>query len=133
MKKRAFFFLALCSTITLFGDELCLMNKTSYPQDFPNSTMAIQWASSAQEVDRDNKALLNGDRVDPSTLAVLKQSGSNKLVIPDKAQHFRVLVWTKGEGEPDLHTNWVDVVPNKTYTLQNDHLVPTVLMAGMGC
>lgn len=48
-------------------------------------------------------------------------------------EYFRVLVWSDGKSEPDLLTNGVDVVPNKTYTVRDDLLVPAVLMAGTGC
>jgi hypothetical protein len=36
-------------------------------------------------------------------------------------------------GEPDYTTNWIDITPDKTYTLGNDYLIPVVLMAGSGC
>ena len=76
---------------------------------------------------------MHGVQLNPQTLQVLTRSGTIQLSVPKKAEYFRVVAWSKGEGEPDLLTNWVDIVPNKVYTLQTDHLVPTVLMIGTGC
>ena len=134
MKKIALFFLSLLVVATTaFADNLVLENQTSYPVKNQKSKMAIQWATSAKEVDAANNAVINGTKLNPKTLQVLTQTGKVNLNIPSKAEYFRVLVWSKGEGEPDLLTNWVDIVPNKTYTLKADHLVPSVLMSGTGC
>ncbi|MBS0623966.1 MAG: hypothetical protein JSS62_05020 [Verrucomicrobia bacterium] len=126
-------FLAMASPV--FATTITLDNETSYPSQHPNSKIAIQWASSAQEVNEDNQALMCGCNadVDPQTLHTLNQSRKIAVELPNSAEYFRVLVWSKGEGGPDLLTNWVDVVPNKTYALEEDHLVPTVLMPGTGC
>ena len=118
---------------TGFADNMILENQTDYPLKNQPSKMAIQWASSAREVDEGNKAVIYGLQLKPESLLVLTQSGKIEVSIPEKADSFRVLVWSKGEGEPDLLTNWVDVVPNKTYTLKQDHLVPAVLISGTGC
>lgn len=128
MKKIMLFFLL---ATTGFAEHLVLENLTSYPAK--KSKIAIQWATSAREVDEGNKAILHGLELNSSTLHVLTQAGKVKVSIPKTAEYFRILAWSKGDGEPDLHTNWVDVVPNKTYTLEADHLVPTVLMSGSGC
>lgn len=134
MKKIMMFFCALLIIATTgFADNLVLENQTSYPIKNQKSKIAIQWASSAKEVEEGNNAVLNGTKINPSTLQVLSQVGKVNLSIPKKAEYFRVLVWLKGEGDPDFLTNWVDIVPNKTYTLKPDHLVPSVLMAGTGC
>ena len=123
------FFLLLATTG--FAENLVLENQTPYPTQ--NSKIAIQWATSAKEVDEYNKAIMYGLKLNPSTFQVLTQSGKITLSIPNNAEYFRVLVWSKGEENPDFHTNWVDIVPNKTYTLETDKLVPSVLMSGSGC
>jgi len=129
MKKIMLFFLLLATTG--FAENLVLENQTPYPTQ--NSKIAIQWATSAKEVDEYNKAIMYGLKLNPSTFQVLTQSGKITLSIPNNAEYFRVLVWSKGEENPDFHTNWVDIVPNKTYTLETDKLVPSVLMSGSGC
>ena len=134
MKKFALIFLGLIAVAaTGFTDTLVIDNQTSYPMANQKTKIAVQWASSAKEVTESNNALLSGSKQNPGSMQVLAQPGKVNLTIPRKAESFRVLVWTNGEGDPDLHTNWVDVVPNKTYLLKTDHLVPTVLMAGTGC
>lgn len=95
--------------------------------------MALQWAHSAQEVDEGNMALMQGKSIDQKNLQYLNQSGTVNVNFPQKAQYFRVLVWTKGEKNPDFHTNWVDIESGKTYVLKQDQLVPTVLIHGTGC
>lgn len=127
--KKIVLFLLLATTG--FSTSLVLENRTSHPTQ--NSKIAVQWAFSAKEVDEGNKALLDGARLPATTLQTLAHIGKVKLAIPKNAEYFRVLAWSKGGDDPDLHTNWVEAVPNKTYTLQADHLVPTVLMSGMGC
>lgn len=131
-KTMLFFFSLLVVTIAGFSDNLVIDNQTPYPMH-KTSKMAIQWASSAKEVDESNKALMYGSSINSKTLKTISQSGKVSVNIPKKAEHFRVLTWSKGEGDPDFVTNWVDVVPNKTYVLTTDHLVPTVLMSGTGC
>lgn len=134
MKKIALFFLSLITIATTgFAENLTLENETSYPLKNQNSKIAVQWAKSAKEVQEENHALMYGSKLNADALQLLTQKGKINLSIPKKAEYFRVLVWSKGEGDPDLHTNWVDVVPNKTYTLKADQLVPTVLMLGSGC
>lgn len=132
-KKIVLFILSLLVIAPGFAENLVLDNQTSYPLKNQKSKMVIQWATSAKEVDENNKALTHGLKMNPDSMQVLTQQGKISLTIPKKAEHFRVLAWSKGEGEPDLITNWVDVVPNKTYTLKSDHLVPAVLLSGTGC
>ena len=134
MKKIALFFLSLLVIATTgFAENLVLDNQTSYPAKNQKAKIAVQWANSAKEVDEGNNAILQGSKVNTKTLKVLNQPGMVNLKVPKTAEYFRVLVWSKGDGAPDLHTNWVEIVPNKTYTLQTDHLVPSVLMQGSGC
>jgi hypothetical protein len=129
MKKIALFF--LLTTATLFAESITLNNQTDYPTK--QSKMAVQWANSAREVDEDNKALMNGEQLNPVTLQTVSQKGKIQLTLPKKAQQFRVLVWSQGTGEPDYTTNWIHITPDTTYTLGNDYLIPVVLMAGSGC
>ncbi len=131
MKKIILFFLSLLATTTGFADTLVLENQTSYPAK--KQKMAIQWATSARDVEEENTAVTHGYQLNPDSLQTLTQSGKVNLTIPKKAEYFRVLTWSKDKEDPDCLTNWVEVVPNKTYTLQSDHLVPVVLMAGTGC
>ncbi|MES2198884.1 MAG: hypothetical protein V4489_01780 [Chlamydiota bacterium] len=133
MKKTMLFFLSLLVTVTGFTEDVVLANQTSYPSKDQKSKIAIQWATSAKEVDEANKALMYGSKLNQNSLQTLTQPGKINLTIPTNAEHFRVLVWSKDEENPDLVTNWVDIVPNKTYTLTEDLLVPTVLMLGTGC
>lgn len=128
MKKIALFLLL---TSAIFAESITFDNQTNYPTK--QSKMAIQWANSAREVDEDNKALMHGGTVNSNTLQPISQTGKVKLTIPKKAQQFRVLVWSKGSGEPDYTTNWIDITLNKTYKLENDYLIPVVLMSGSGC
>ena len=116
---------------TGFADNLILENQTTYPSENQKVKIAVQWATSAKEVEEGNKAITYSQPL--KALETLKESGKVSLNIPEKAEYFRVLVWSKGEGEPDLLTNWVEIIPNKSYTLKPDHLVPAILMLGTGC
>jgi hypothetical protein len=118
---------------TGFAQDIILDNQTSYPNKDQKKNIAIQWADSAKEVDDNNKALMYGFKLNPSSIQNIAQSGKVNLNIPEKAKHFRILAWSKEEGGPDFITNWVDIEPNKIYSLEQDHLSPTVLMVGSGC
>lgn len=134
MKKRLMLFFSLLAvTVTGFSADFIFENQTMYPSKYSKAKIAIQWAASAKEVDEENKALMHKSKVNLDTLQTLPLSGKLKITIPEKVEYFRVIVWSKGEGDPDFSTNWIDVVPNKTYRLETDHLVPVVLMVGMGC
>lgn len=116
-----------------FADSLVINNKASYPAANQKSKMVIQWASSAKDVEEINSAVKQGLKLNPDTFQALTQSGKISLEIPKKAEYFRVLVWSNGNEGPDFLTNWVDAVPNKSYTLDEGHLIPVTLMSGMGC
>ncbi|MBS0603923.1 MAG: hypothetical protein JSS60_02680 [Verrucomicrobia bacterium] len=133
LQKSLFLVVALLLTAGGFADNLFLENLTSYPQKDQNSKIAVQWANSAKDVEEGNQALVAGSKLSPKTMQFLTRSGKIEIAIPQKATYFRVLAWSKGSKEPDFHTNWVEIIPNKTYTLKDDLLVPSVLMAGMGC
>jgi|GEM_PF-759440 len=134
MKRITLFFLSLLIVATTgFAEDLTLWNQTSYPTKNSKSKIAVQWANSAKEVAENNNASIQGLDLNPDSLQTLPQGGKVNLSIPDNAEYFRVIVWSKGGKDPDYLTNWVDVVPNKTYELKADHLTPSVLMTGMGC
>lgn len=133
MKKFALCCFSLMLAAIGFAENFVFENQTIYPNKTQKSKMAIQWASSAKEVDEENKAVTYGLKLNSSRLQAVSQLGKVNISIPENAEHFRVLVWSKNQKDPDLITNWVDVTPNKTYTLETDHLVPVVLMSGSGC
>ena len=134
MKKTMLFFFSLFAFATGgFADNIVLDNQSAYPMKNQKSKIAIQWASSAKEVEEGNSVVIHGGKLNANSMEAITQSGKINLTIPKKAQYFRILAWSKGEGEPDLLTNWVDVVPDKTYTLKADHLSPAILMLGTGC
>lgn len=133
LQKYLFSIFAILFASSGFSDSLVVENLTSYPDKNQNSKIAIQWATSAVELEEGNQALISGSKLDPNTIQVLRQSGKIKVTIPKRAAYFRIIAWSKGDGEPDFHTNWVEIIPNKTYILETDHLVPSVLMQGMGC
>ena len=121
-----FFATLLFGTATLFADSFTLNNET------PFRKIALQWTSSARGAQESNDALLQGDPLKSSELFVLRQAKTT-LAIPKNAAYFRVLVWQTHQKQPDLLTNWVEIVPDKTYLLKEEHLTPILLMNGMGC
>lgn len=133
MKKCMISLLLLLVCSTGFTESMVLNNETIYPLKKQNTKIAIQWAISAKEMQEANKALLYGLKLNPNTMQMISKSGKMLVNIPKNAGYFRVLAWSKAEENPDLLTNWVDVVVNKIYLLHNDQLVPAVLMSGAGC
>ena len=132
MKKIGLFFSSLLLLATTgFAANITLDNQTPYPKQ--NARIAVQWASTAKEVQESNQAIIHGTGMDSASIQTINQQGAVKLNVPKNAEFFRVLVWSNNSPDPDLLTNWVDVTPNKTYMLQGDHLVPAVLMPGTGC
>lgn len=116
-----------------FAQDIVLENQTSYPNKDLKTKIAIQWADSAKEVDENNKALMYGFKLNPSSIQSIDLSGKVNLNISEKAKYFRVIAWSKEGRDPDFITNWIDIEPNKIYSLKQDHLCPTVLMVGTGC
>ncbi|HHF7344875.1 TPA: hypothetical protein ACPSKB_001287 [Legionella feeleii] len=133
MKKIMTCFLSLIVTSVGFAATIVFDNKTTFPLKDQKSRIAVQWATTAKEMQKENKALIYGLKLNSDSLQIVSQTGKSELDLPKNASHFRILVWSKGVGEPDLLTNWVSVVPNKTYTLEKDQLVPAALMSGVGC
>ena len=133
MQKTLVFFLANVLVTQGFAASFVLDNQVAKHTNNRKSKIAIQWATSGKQVEKNNTLLKLGKALDPHSLQALTQIGKLKLTIPQKAEYFRVLLWTNGTKSPDFLTNWVDIEPNKTYTLDEGHLIPFVLMIGMGC
>jgi|SRR6185312_4570338 len=133
MKNIILFFSSLLVLSVGFADNFVLINQTSHPANNKKSKIVLQWASSVAQVEESNNTIKQGKKLNPHTLQVLARVGKFNLESPQNAKYFRVLVWSKGVKKPDLLTNWVDIIPNKTYTLTDNHLIPMALMSGMGC
>jgi hypothetical protein len=116
-----------------FAQNLQVDNQTSYPESRAKSKIAVQWATTAKEVADQNNALMTSEPLNTTTMKMLATQGKTNVTVPNDAEYFRVLVWTNGKGDPDYLSNWVDIVPNKTYSIQDEDLSPAVLMSGMGC
>lgn len=127
------FFLALLAGSMGFAESIVINNQSSYPAKSSKSKMAIQWATSGKEVEENNNLVKNGLKLNLNTLQTFTQIGEISLEIPKKAEYFRIIVWSQDKIAPDFLTSWVDVVPNKIYTLTKKHLVPIALMSGTGC
>lgn len=133
MKK---IFILLCLSFmnsVVFANSIVLDNKTNYPKKDTLGKIAIQWADSAKSVQKANKSILNGVTLNSNSLLMLTQKGKVELSSPNNARYFRLIVWSKDKKEPELLTNWVDIIPNKTYVVNQNQLVPRVLMSGSGC
>ena len=125
-KIMKFFALCLFFTTALFADQFTLQNETPFRQ------IAIQWASSAREVQESNDSIMQNDPLSKKGLYYPRQKTAT-ISIPKKAAYFRVLIWESKQNLPEFLTNWVEIVPDKTYLLKEDHLTPILLMNGMGC
>ena len=96
MKRVLLFLLTL--TAAGFAENLVLENLTTYPSK--SGKMAIQWAQTAKEVADENNAVIYGLTLNSAAFQVLVQPGKVNVNIPKKAEYFRLLVWTKGDGSP---------------------------------
>lgn len=123
----------LLMPLTGFATTIVFDNQTSYPLKTAKSRLAIQWARTTKEMQEANKALIYGTKLDLNALKMVLNAGKLRLKVPNNAEHFRVLAWSNDAKMPDLLTNWVDVVPDKTYKLEKDQLTLAVLMSGVGC
>jgi hypothetical protein len=130
---KIFFLSTFLLAIGAFAQNLQLDNQTSYPESKAKSKIAVQWAATAKEIADENNAVMTNEPLNSANMKMLTQQGKINLTVPDNAEYFRILVWTTGKGDPDSLSNWVDIVPNKTYTIGDDDLSPAVLMSGMGC
>lgn len=132
--KKILVYLCLCfMASTALADGIVLDNETNYPEKGKPGKIAVQWAATVEITQKANKTIIYGSTLDLSALMMLPQKGQIKLTPPNHAKYFRVLVWSTDKHGPDLLTNWVDIVPNKTYTVNQDQLIPVVLMSGSGC
>lgn len=134
MIKVVLLILSLLFASVGFADGFVLNNQVANPPNNNNFKMAIQWASSVKDIKEYDNTIKQGAKLNPSSLQVLARAGKIDVAIPKNMEYFRVLVWSKDiKVRPDLLTNWVDITPNKIYTLNEDQLTPLALMAGMGC
>lgn len=132
--NKIFVYLCLCFMASAaLADGIVLDNATNYPAKGTAGKIAVQWADSAEATQKANKTIINGSPLDLNSLMMLSQKGQIQLTPPNHAQYLRVVVWSTDKQEPDLLTNWVDIVPNKTYVVNQDQLVPAILMSGSGC
>ncbi|HIG0328469.1 TPA: hypothetical protein ACX87D_002368 [Legionella pneumophila] len=120
------------TSITLAG-KIVIDNKTNYPVKGNSRKIAVQWVATVEATQKANKIIINGSKLDLNSLKIITQKGKTQLTLPNDSHYFRVVVWSTGKQQPDLLTNWVDIVPNKTYIINQDQLVPAILMSGTGC
>ncbi|KTC91277.1 hypothetical protein OQJ15_14700 [Fluoribacter dumoffii] len=131
--KKIFFFLYLSlMTSLVFANSIVLDNKTNYPKE-KLGKIAVQWSVSAKAIQEANKNILNGTTLHSSSLTMLRQNDKIYLKSPKNARYFRIIVWLNDKQQPDLLTNWVDIIPDKTYVVNQNQLVPRALMVGAGC
>lgn len=133
MKKILVYLCLNLMTSGVFGGNIVLENKTDYPEKGKLGKIAVQWAVSAKAIQKANKSILNNATLDTGSLMILNQKGTIQLTSPNDARYFRLVAWSNDNNEPDLLTNWVDIVPNKAYVVSQNQLIPRVLMAGAGC
>ncbi len=134
MNKVILFFFSLLFASVGFADFFVLNNQVANPSNINKFRIAIQWASSVKEIKEYNNRIKQGAKLNPDSLQFLERVGKIRVDIPKNMEYFRVLAWSRGQGEqPDLLTNWVDITANKAYTLNRDQLTPAILMSGMGC
>lgn len=131
MKKTLVYLCLYFMASTVLADDIVLNNKTNYPEKDNPSKIAVQWVNSSEATQKATRLMMKD--LDQNSLMMLSKKGQIKLTLPKHAQYFRILVWSNGKQEPDLLTNWVNIVPNKTYTLNQDHLTSALLMSGSGC
>ncbi|WP_231861986.1 hypothetical protein [Legionella hackeliae] len=86
-----------------------------------------------EDTQKANKTILNSSSLDSNSLTMLSQKGQTQLTPPTHGRYFRIVVGSTNKQAPDLLTNWVDIVLNKTYLINQDQLVPAILMSGAGC
>ncbi|HHP7842943.1 TPA: hypothetical protein ACSHSZ_001836, partial [Legionella pneumophila] len=112
---------------------IVIYNKTNYPVKDNSRKIAVQWVATVEATQKANKIIINGSKLNLNSLKIITQKGKTQLTLPNDSHYFRVVVWSTGKQQPDLLTNWVDIVPNKTYIINQDQLVPAILMSGTGC
>lgn len=133
MNKISVYLCLYLMASTALATQIMFDNKTNYPEKNNPGKIAVQWVTSAEAIQESNKAIINGSKLDLSSLMTLSQKGQIQLTLPNHANYFRVVVWSTGKKQPDLLTNWVDIVPNKTYIVNQDQLASAILVSGAGC
>jgi len=133
MNKISVYLCVYFTASTAVATQIVLDNKTNYPAKNDPGKIAVQWVTSAEAIQKTNKTIINGSKLDLNSLMILSQKGQIHLTLPNHANYLRVVVWSTGKKGPDLLTNWVDIVPNKTYIVNQDQLAPAILMSGAGC
>ena len=133
MQKMMMFFLCISIGTAGFTEHITINNQYKNPVNHQQANVVIQWAISAKDVEKNNKRIKQGGTLNPDALQSITHQGMINIDIPKKATYFRLMVWPRGVKNPDSLTNWVDIVPNKIYTLTKEYLVPLVLMSGTGC
>lgn len=132
--KKILVWLYLCfMASTALADSIVLDNETNYPEKGKPGKIAVQWAATVEITQKANKTIIHGSTLDLSALMMLPQKGQIRLTPPNHSKYFRILVWSTDKHGPDFLTNWVNIVPNTTYTVKQDQLIPVVLMSGSGC
>ena len=93
----------------------------------------MQWVVSAKAIQKANENTVRDLALNPGSLMFINQKGATRLDIPNKARYFRLVVWTSYKKKPDLLTNWVNIVANKIYVVNQNQLITKALAAGSGC
>lgn len=133
MNKIILAFLSIWIAATAHSEQFMIDNQTAYSARHQKFNIAIQWANSSKDIEVKQSVTAQELKKNSVTLKLLTQIGKINISSPNKAEYFRVLVWSKGTNDPAFVTNWVNIVPNKIYTLNKEHLIPVALMAGTGC
>lgn len=133
MRKTILFLILLGIASIGFTEQVVLENQLSDFARDQNIKMAIQWANSAKDLEAKNILAKQKSTWKLDLSLVPNQKKTISLTIPQKAEYFRVVVWLKDAKNPSFITSWVDIIPNKIYTLDKEHLTPIALMLGTGC
>ncbi|QLZ69269.1 hypothetical protein FOLKNPGA_02051 [Legionella sp. PC1000] len=73
----------LCLYLTAsisFATQIVLDNKTDYPAKDNRGKIAVQWVTSAEAINESNKTIINGSKLDLSSLKILSQKGKSSLL-----------------------------------------------------
>lgn len=124
----------MCGAInTIFAHTITIDNQTHYPRKTSSERLMVQWAFTAESLHQENNTTPSTLSIDSKMLQSLNQKGVLELTTPDRAQYFRILLWSPLKKQPDLLTHWVTLIPNKKYTVMNAHLMPLIMLSGLGC
>lgn len=124
--------LALISALA-FADTIVINNQTAYPKTGKPGKIALQWAVSTKAVQKANLSILKRSQLNSGSLVILSKKGKSRLPIPHHAKYLRIVVWSRGQSESDFLTNWVPIVSDKNYVVNQNQLIPSILLSGGGC